>query len=141
MALYAKITRDLEDTGERKEFAAPPALKDDLASEKPYWVPVVYEDNDTSTGKQTVIGSYSKEVKATGIKYTRPIRDKTQAEIDAEQSAEIDASIDAIQANRSALKALAEGLFIAFNEAREAGGKQPITKQAYLTWLRTQIQA
>lgn len=141
MALYAKITRDLKDTGERKDFAAPPARKDDLASEKPYWVPVVYEDNDTSTGKQTVTDPYSKEVKATGIKYTRPIRDKTQAEIDAEQSAEIDASIDAIQANRSALKALAEGLFIAFNEAREAGGKQPITKQAYLTWLRTQIQA
>lgn len=138
MTLYGKITRDLQDTGERQDFDSPPPAKEEIASGKPYWVPVVKQTVDNSTGPDTVVTT-DKAVSDAAITFTKTIRDKTQAEIDAQQTAEIDAAIDAVQQNRSELKALAEGLFIAYNEAREAGGKQPITKQQFLTWLREQL--
>lgn len=66
-------------------------------------------------------------------------RTASQEEIAARQSTEIDAAINALQADRSALKALAEGLFAAYNEALSAGGGTPLTRQQYLKWLRGQL--
>ena len=65
--------------------------------------------------------------------------DMTQAEIDAETNQKIINAMSDIQSAESALKALAEGLFIAYNEARTAGGKATIDKTTYYNWLKTQI--
>lgn len=101
-------------------------------------VAITRQTVDNSTGPD-VVKETATDVSDSGVTITTTIRDKTQAEIDAQQTAEIDAALDAVQKNRSGLKALAEGLFIAYNEAREAGGKAAITKQQYLTWLRGRL--
>lgn len=101
-------------------------------------VPLTEQTLDTSVSGDVNI-SEDINVKDVGVVITTLIEDKTQAEIDAKQEAEITEALNSIQENRSGLKALAEGLFIAYNEAREANGKQPITKQQYLTWLRGQL--
>lgn len=136
---YGKITRDLQDTGERRQFDSAPPAPGDLAGNKPYWVPLNNVTVDNSTGPNVVVEESVKEITDSSITVTTTKRDKTQAEIDAQQTAELDATMAQLQKARTGLERLAEGLFIAYNEAREGNGKQPITKQQFLTWLRGQF--
>lgn len=88
--MYAKINRNLTDTGERRVLdpANVPAASD-LAPNKPYWVPVVDVVNDTSTGED-VVSWVVEEVQIDRLVRTTTIRDKTEQEIDAEDDAILD---------------------------------------------------
>ena len=81
-AEYAKITRDLQDTGERKEFRNPPPTKEELSEKKAYWVPVEVVDQKPA-GK--VRSGESIEVQAGKVVVTREYRDKSKAEITSQK--------------------------------------------------------
>jgi hypothetical protein len=111
------------------------------ASEDGYKVvPVVVEVDDQSTGSNTVTEPSGQTVEADRVVRTSIKRDKTQAEIDAEQQALIDEAVAMLATNRSALKALAEGLFITYNAVRVLEGKAEITKAQYINWLKEQME-
>lgn len=93
MTMYAKITRDLQDTGDRRDFpedALPPS-KDSIAATKPYWVPV---ENVTADESQTPYTSSEtvKTVEEARVLYTTTISDRaiTAEMVDAERDRRLD---------------------------------------------------
>ncbi len=104
--MFALINRDLTDTGKRKaqvDIVAPA----DLHPAKPYWVPVVEETTDTSTGPDRVVSAWVETVEVDRLLRARTIRDKTAGELDAEDQARV----DALLLNSGVTRALAQMLF------------------------------
>ncbi len=87
--MFALINRDLTDTGKRKAQVdiVPPG---DLHPDKPYWVPVVEETTDTSTGPDRVVSAWVETVEVARLLRTKTIRDKTAGELDAEDQDRVD---------------------------------------------------
>ena len=105
--MFALINRDLTDTGKRAaqvNIVSP----DDLHPAKPYWVPVVEEVTDTSTGPDKVVGPWVETVEVARLLRSRTIRDKTAGELNAEDQIRVD--------NLASLSGISRAQFlIAFN--------------------------
>lgn len=106
MTLYAKINRDLTDTGKRKRLESVPPLPGEMHALKPYFVPVVEETDDASTGPNVVIGPWVETVEAARLLRARTIRDKTAAEIDAEDVSRVDRAFNATGVDRGLARLL-----------------------------------
>ncbi len=134
--MFALINRDLTDTGKRKAQVdiVPPA---DLHPDKPYWVPVVNETTDTSTGPDKVVSAWVETVEAARLLRTRTIRDKTAGEMDAEDQARVDrlASVSGIDRAQ---------FLIAFNHEnriRTLEGSPSVTKAQFKTAVKGLIRS
>ena len=79
--MYALIKRNLTDTGKRRNFIEAPSLPGDLPLNKPYWVPIVHQVDDQSTGPDIVRETPTGEVHADELTITTVIRDMTPSEI------------------------------------------------------------
>ncbi len=100
MALFALINRNLTDTGSRKRDITP-TPPSDLHPAKPYWVPVVSETTDTSTGPEKVVSPWVETVEIARLLRSRTIRDKTAGEIDSEDTAQVDSLASVIGLDRA----------------------------------------
>ena len=133
--MFALITRALEDTAKRKSQVeiVPPA---DLHPDKPYWVPVVEETADTSTGPDRVVSAWVETVEVARLLRARTIRDKTPAEIDAEDQTRVDSLACVSGIDRAQF-------LIAFNHEnriRTLEGVSVITKAQFKTALKGLIR-
>lgn len=129
--MFALINRDLTDTGKRKaqvEIVAPA----DLHPDKPYWVPVVEEVTDTSTGPDRVVSPWVETVEAARLLRARTIRDKTQAEINSEDTTRV----NRLLADSGVTRALAKMLFQINNRLRALEGDAPLTVTQFKTALK-----
>ena len=142
MTLYALINRDLSDTGRRKRIATPPPGPDDLASGKPYYVPVNVVETDTSTGTVPVVTSDWTETVinngtvATELRRERTRRDMTTAELDARDDAQAQAAMN----NAGVVRALARVAFNQENRLRTLEGVQPVTADQFKDALKGLIR-
>jgi len=98
-------------------------------------VPYNTVTNDTSTGSD-VVRSVDVVVGADEVTETITIRDKTQAEIDAEIAAAQETAMDALEESNSRDKALAQAIFRLANDVRALEGKQPITGAQFRAYLK-----
>ncbi len=133
--MFAKINRDLTDTGERKEQVniIPP---EDLHPLKPYWVPVVDEITDTSTGPDIVTSAWVETVEAARLLRALTIRDKTAAEIsDGDQT-----RVDRLLLESGVMRALARALFDHENRVRGLESRPAITSEQFKTALKGLIR-
>ena len=87
--MFALITPDLTGTGKRKAQIVPPGPVPNHP-EKPYWVQIVEEIDDTSGTPERVISPWVETVEVARLLRTRTIRDKTTGELDAEDQARVD---------------------------------------------------
>ena len=137
---YAKINRDLTDTGQRCRNIIP-VPPDQLAPGKPYWVPVVDIINDTSTGPYKVSEPRVDDIVndgqiATEFRRTTTIRDKTQGEQDAEDESAAASVLTASGTDR----ALAQVCFQQENRLRALEGAQPVTVAQFKDALKGLIR-
>ncbi len=133
--MFALINRDLTDTGKRagNVTIVPP---DDLHPDKPYWVPVVEETSDTSTGPDKVVSAWVVTVEVDRLLRARTIRDKTPAELDAEDQARVDSLASLSGIDRAQF-------LIAFsheNRIRTLEGAPPVTKAQFKTAVKGLIR-
>jgi len=126
--LYAKITRSLTDTGQRKNMVTSPPAPDDLAPSKDYWVPVVDEVADTSTGPDSVVDPTVITVESDRLVRTSTTRDMTAQEI-ADRDASMDADlVERVTNVRGLDRAFAKAIRIIYNEALTANSKPTVTQ-------------
>ncbi len=128
--MFALINRDLTDTGKRKaqvDIVAPA----DLHPAKPYWVPVVDEVTDTSTGPDKVVSPWIETVEVARLLRTRTIRDKTAGELDAEDQARV----DALLLESGVTRAQTKTLFDHENRIRVLEGRPEVTVEQLKTAL------
>ena len=133
--MFALINRDLTDTGKRRaqvDIVSP----DDLHPDKPYWVPVIEETTDTSTGPNKVVSAWVETVEVARLLRARTIRDKTAGEIDAEDQTRVDRLL--LESN--VMRAVATVQFEIINDVRALEGKSPITAAQYKTRLKGLIR-
>ena len=132
---FALINRDLTDTGKRKAQVdiVPPG---DLHPDKPYWVPVVEEVADTSTGPDKVVSPWVETVEVARLLRTRTIRDKTPAELGAEDRARV----DRLLLDSGVMRALAKALFLVVNDVRTLKGESTITAAQFRNFLKGLIR-
>ncbi len=133
--MFALINRDMTDTGKRKaqvEIVSP----DDLHPDKPYWVPIVVETADTSTGPDKVVSPWVETVEVARLLRARTIRDKTAGELGAEDQTRVD--------NLASVSGIDRAQFlIAFsheNRIRTLEGAPPVTKALFKTAVKGLIR-
>lgn len=133
MTTYALITRALVDTGSRKRNIVP-IPPEQLSLNKPYWVPVVEEITDTSTGSNIVRTPWVETVEIARILRSRTIRDKTPVELDAEDAS----NIDSMMAFDGLERAMARALLTVINDVRKLQKpvEQPLSVPEFKTYLR-----
>ncbi len=108
MTLFALINRDLTDTGQRLNQASVDG-PDDVPITKPYYVEVVEVTTDNSTpDSETVTSPFVDTVEATRLLRERTIRDKTPAELDAEDTARVEKAFTLTGINRSEMRMIFE---------------------------------
>ena len=129
--MFALINRDLTDTGKRRSFVATPGPVPGHPA-KPYWVPVVDETTDTSTGPDKVVSPWVETVEVARLLRARTIRDKTAGELDVEDQA----SVDRLLLNSGVIRALAQALFAVVNDVRVLQGDSTITATQFKTYLK-----
>ena len=144
--MFALINRNLTDTGRRKQNvvmetlnddgSTTPFTVDDLHPAKPYWVPVVEEITDISTGLETVVSPWIETVEVARLLRTQTIRDKTQVELAAEDTT----SVAALMANSGVDRALAKALFQVVNDVRVLKGQATITPTQFKSYLKGLIR-
>ena len=129
--MFALINRDLTDTGKRagNVTIVPPG---DLHPDKPYWVPIVEDVTDTSTGPDKVVSPWVETVEIARLLRTRTVRDKTSAELGAEDAARI----DRLLLDSGVMRALAKALFLVVNDVRTLKGEGTITAAQFKTFLK-----
>ncbi len=126
--MFALINRDLTDTGKRRaqvDIVSP----DDLHPDKPYWVPVVNETTDTSTGPNKVVSAWVETVEVARLLRARTIRDKTAGELDTEDADRVDRLLLESGVTRAQLKTLLKHE----NRIRVLEGKEEITVDQFKT--------
>lgn len=134
MTLYALINRDLTDTGERRRFDVAPPGPADLAPGKPYYVPVVEEVSDDSTGSApTVTEPWVETAEADRLLRSRTIRDKTAAELDAMDDSTADRAFSGVGRIE---RALGRALFDHENRLRALEGRPAVTAGQFKTALK-----
>ena len=101
-------------------------------------VPYEVITNDTSTGADVVRADTGDIVAPdnTGVARIITIRDKTQAELDAEAEAQKENALDALEESNSRDKALAQAILQLTNNVRALEGKQPITATQFRDYLK-----
>ena len=105
--LFALINRDLTDTGKRLRQASVDAMGD-VPIAKPYWVPVVEETTDTSTGPNKVTSAWTETVEVARLLRARTIRDKTAGELTADDTASIDSAFSLTGIDRVEMRLIFE---------------------------------
>ncbi len=133
--MYALINSDLTDTGKRKASISTPGPVPNHPG-KPYWVPVVVEPTDTSTGPDKVVGAWAETVEVGRLLRSRTIRDKTQAELNTEDQTRI----DRLLLDSGVMRALATALFQTVNDVRVLRGDGTITATQFKTYLKALIR-
>lgn len=133
--MYALITPDLADTGKRKAQVATPGPVPNHP-DKPYWVPIVIEITDTSTGPDTVASAWVETVEVGRLLRARTIRDKTTAELDAEDQTRV----DRLLLDSGVIRALAQALFAVVNDVRVLNGDSTVTVTQFKTYLKGLIR-
>ncbi len=133
--MFALINRDLTDTGKRKAQVeiVPPA---DLHPDKPYWVPVVEEVTDTSTGPNKVVSAWVETVEVARLLRARTIRDKTAGELDTEDADRV----DRLLLDSGVMRALAKVEFDHENRIRALEGMPSVTATQFKTALKALIR-
>ena len=129
--MFALINPDLTDTGKRRAFIPSPGPVPGHPH-KPYWVPIEVEVDDTSTGPDRVVSAWVETVEAARLLRSRTIRDKTAAELAAEDTAQVgrllaDSGID---------RALARMIFNINNRVRSIEGGGPLSVAQFKAALR-----
>lgn len=136
MTQYALINRNLTDTGKRSN-TAPTDQADDIAPNKPYWVPIVEEITDTSTqGSEKVISPWVDTVEIDRLLRERTIRNKTVNELDVLDTARIDDLFSASDIDR----ALAQVLFRVVNDVRALEEKSSISVTQFKDYLKSFVR-
>ena len=120
--MFALITPNLTDTGKRNAQIATPGPVPNHP-EKPYWVPIVEETDDTSGTTERVISPWVETVEVARLLRSRTIRDKTTGELDAEDTVRA----DRLLADPGALRAVARMLHNINNRLRVIEGDTPLT--------------
>lgn len=136
--MYAKIEggqivkrKDLDPS-----FVLDPAEAQALG--KPYWLPIVEEFEDLSTGPMKAKDVIGPEIQADRVYRKVTVRDMTQAELDAraeQQKVDAEEKLDV----HPAFKALAVALFETVNDVRQLKGQQPVTAQQFKAFLRSKM--
>lgn len=138
MTTYALIRRNLTDTGERSSTVIP-IPPDQLHIDKPYWVPIEYNEQDTSTpgNLDRVVGPWSQTVLADKIVKSRTIRDKTPAELSQEKAQRV----DQIETSRGPDKAFFNLIFNMVNDIRalKTPALPPMTLPQFKALLRDNL--
>lgn len=136
MTLYALINRNLTDTGKRSN-TAPTDQADDIAPNKPYWVPIVEEITDTSTqGSEKVISPWVDTVEIDRFLRERTIRNKTVSELDVDDTNRINNLFTASNIDR----ALAQVLFRVVNDVRALEEKSSISVTQFKDYLKSFVR-
>ena len=128
--MYAKITRDLTDTGERLANITP-VPPDQLAPGKPYWVPIREVVVNNATTANTVSSSTT-VIAANEVVVTTIIRDKTEAEIEAEIESDLNGQMDGY----GIPAILIRNAFAQENRIRALEALPPLTLGEFLSALR-----
>jgi len=133
--MFAKITRDLKLTGEIKAHVdvIPPAQ---LAPGKPYWVPIVEQVTDISTGGDKVATPWVEVVQPDKVLRTRTIRDRTPQEIAAEDDALAARLLDDV----GTFKAVGRVLFDHENRLRALEGRAPVNAAQFRAALKSLLR-
>lgn len=137
MAKWAKLSNDgtqiLEVTGRsldpERTLTAP-------VNGKPYWVPVVEESDDRSTGPDRVIEPPEDVIEAGRVVRKRVIRDKTKAEKDEEDLK----VVDDILFSDSILRTLAGWIMETENRLRALEGKPEIDINGFRSILKDRVR-
>lgn len=136
MTQYALINRNLTDTGKRSN-TAPTDQADDIAPNKPYWVPIVEEITDTSTqGSEKVISPWVDTVEIDRFLRERTIRNKTVSELDVDDTNQINNLFTASNIDR----ALAQVLFRVVNDVRALEEKSSISVTQFKDYLKSFVR-
>ncbi len=132
---FALINPDLTDTGKRRaEIATPGPVPNHPG--KPYWVPIEDMVINNSVTLEQITGPLIITIEATRLLRSRTIRDKTPAEIAAEDAARINSLLSRNDINR----ALAQMIFRLNNRVRALEGDAPLTVAQFKTALRALIR-
>lgn len=130
--LFAKINRDGTDTGQRAHNVTPVA-RGGLHPSKPFWVPVVEEIADTSTGSDRVVGPWIETVEAGRVLRSRSIRDRTPAELAADDKARI----AELLARPGAMRAVTRALHAVINSVRELDSLPALSNADFELYLES----
>lgn len=133
--MFALINPDLTDIGKRKAQIATPGPVPNHP-DKPYWVPIVEETDDTSTGPFKVISPWVETVEAARLLRSRTIRDKTTAELEAEDTIRI----DRLLGDPGALRAIARMVHNINNRLRVLEGDTPLTLAQFKAAFRALVR-
>ena len=133
--MFAQINPDLTDTGNRQATVSTPGPVPGHP-DKPYWVPIVEDVTDTSTGPDKVVSPWVETVEIARLLRTRTVRDKTPAELGVEDTARI----DRLLLDSSVMRALAKALFLVVNDVRTLKGEGTITAAQFKTFLKGLIR-
>lgn len=129
--MYALITRDLQNILKQKANVTP-VPKEQLAPNKPYWVPIVKVVNDTSTGPEKIYEPTVQTIYADRVERVRNVRDKTAQEQDDEDQARVDDLLAISGVDR----AMAQTLFQVVNDVRVLKGQGTITVAQFKNYLK-----
>lgn len=128
--MFALITRDLNEIVRTRRDISP-IPRENLASGKPYWVPVQDVVDDQSTGSETITMPPAVDIQVDKVVRTVVIRDKTAEEIEGDNQKMVD-RIDLTGVER----ALAQAIFRLANDVRVLEGKDEITPAQFKNYLK-----
>ncbi len=129
---FALITRDLtEILRERRDVV--PIPKAQLSLSKPYWVPIVHEVDDTSTGTvRKIMSGITETIEVDRVLRERTVRDITLDELTAEDDDQVESSFE----EAGIIRALARVVFDQENRLRDLEGRSSITATQFKTALK-----
>ncbi len=133
--MFALINPDLTDTGKRRAQIATPGPVPNHP-DKPFWVPIVDEITDTSITAEKVFEPVVITIEATRLLRSQLIRDKTAAEITADDTARVEGTFTGHGIHR----AFAQMFFQINNRVRVLEGNAPLTVAQFKAALRGLIR-
>ena len=135
--MYALIANDLSSILKRREQVnLSQAITTPLPNGKPFWVPVVEEVADTSTGPDRVVSPWVETIELTRVLRSRSIRDKTTNELDAEDVEIVNNAL----LKTSLMAAMLKWIFDAENRIRVLEGDSLITEAQFKTAIKNRIR-
>jgi hypothetical protein len=142
--LHEKVTNGgLTLTGNRKnldpELVLPRAQAEALG--KDFWLPVVQEKQNNSTSAFVVeeVGEF--EIQADRVYRLTVVRDKTQAEKDADTQLQSQIEMNRVRDLNTLERAQFEMIFELANRVRVLEGEAPYTKQQFTNYVAGKLNA